>query len=221
MFLVASGGGGIKSSLELSLGSSDLGGVLNGSRGNTSVHRGNQCGGLGDGRGHGQVGGRKDPEAGGIGNILHLLGKAVGINVGVGADGTTIGGPALLLGRVDVGIAVVDIAIEVLGLVLGSRSNGNNSLGSIGGGKAVGGSGAVGVVVGIADVLDDRGGGGVTVARDGGGGDGSGGDGSSVGRADAVSANEAGSAVAVAKTGQAGAGRGSEEKDGELKKINK
>ncbi len=118
-------GGLIESSLELGLGGGNLSGVLDGLGGDASVDwsdwelKGRD---LGHGRGDGEVGGL-DAEAQGIGDVVHTLGDAVGINVAVGASHTTVDVADLLLGRVDVGVAVVDVAEFVLSLELAGGSN--------------------------------------------------------------------------------------------------
>merc|ERR1712203_549881 len=90
---------------EGSLGLGNLGGV-NGSNGQLWVESGSNA--VVDGsHGETRVG---HTEASGIGDILDLLQDSVGIDVGVATVHTTVGVASLSLGRVQVGVAVVQVA---------------------------------------------------------------------------------------------------------------
>ena len=88
-------------------------------------------------------------EAGGIGDILDLLQDSVGIDVGVATVHTTVGVAGLSLGRVEVGVAVVEVAKLILGVELaahvGSDGGGIADRGNWGGdsrGSSIGGMGS-------------------------------------------------------------------------------
>merc|ERR1719275_514783 len=107
---------------ESSLGLSDLGGVNGGNGSNAIVDRG-----------HGETR-VSDTEASSISDILDLLQDSVGIDVGVSTVHATIGVAGLGLGRVQVGVAVVQVAELILGVVLAAH------VGSNGGGIGDGGN---------------------------------------------------------------------------------
>merc|ERR1719193_715544 len=77
-------------------------------------------------------------EAGSIGDILDLLQDSVGINEGVATVHTTVGVASLSLGRVQVGVAVVQVAELILGVELAAHVGSNG--GSIGDGSNWGGN---------------------------------------------------------------------------------
>merc|ERR1719193_2622336 len=78
-------------------------------------------------------------EAGSIGDILDLLQDSVGIDVGVATVHATVGVASLSLGRVQVGVAVVQVAELILGVVLAAH------VGSDGGGIGDGGDWGSGI----------------------------------------------------------------------------
>merc|ERR1719222_1462763 len=125
---------------EGSLGLGNLGGV-NGS--NAVVDRGH---------GETRVG---DTEASSISDILDLLQDSVGIDVRVATVHATVGVAGLSLGRVQVGVAVVQVAELILGVVLaahvGSNGGGIGDGGNWGGdsrGSSIGGGiGEAGIAV--------------------------------------------------------------------------
>merc|ERR1712203_757254 len=149
---------------EGSLGLGNLGGV-NGSNRQLWVESGSNA--VVD-RSHGEtrVG---HTEASGISDILDLLQDSVGIDVGVATVHTTVGVAGLSLGRVQVGVAVVQVAELILGVVLaahvgsngggiGDGSNwGGNSRGSSVGyrGSGIGEAGIAVASVGVASVVGE------------------------------------------------------------------
>ena len=114
-----------------SLGLGNLGGV-NGSNGQLGVESGSNA--VVD-RSHWEtrVG---HTEAGSISDILDLLQDSIGIDVGVATVHTTVGVAGLSLGRVQVGVAVVQVAELILGVELAAHE------GSNGGGIGDGGNGS-------------------------------------------------------------------------------
>ena len=113
-------GGLIEGNLELSLGSGNLGGVLDGGRPNEVILGLDEV----DGGGDGQVGGL-DAESQSVSDVVGGLEDSVGIDVGVASGHASISVADLVLGRVDVGVTVLDVAELVLGLELRcGRSNG-------------------------------------------------------------------------------------------------
>merc|ERR1719402_208867 len=119
--------GSLNSSEMGSTGLSNLRGVLNRGRCDTIKYRGNQglrveggCNSVID-RGNRQSG-VSDTESSGISNIVNMLQLALSINIGVSSGDTTIGVSNLLLGRVNVGIAVVQVSELILGMELASLS---------------------------------------------------------------------------------------------------
>merc|ERR1711918_84432 len=74
-------------------------------------------------------------ESSGIGDVLDLLQNSVGVHVGVTAGHTAVGVASLGLGRVQVGVAVVQVAELVLGVELAAHVGGD------GGGVGDGGHG--------------------------------------------------------------------------------
>merc|ERR1719402_1285521 len=110
--------GSLNSSEVGSTGLSNLRGVLNRGRCDTIKYRGNQglrveggCNSVID-RGNRQSG-VSDTESSGISNIVNMLQLALSINIGVSN---------LLLGRVDVSVAVVQVSELILGMELASLS---------------------------------------------------------------------------------------------------
>merc|ERR1719275_411169 len=141
---------------EGSLGLSDLGGINGGNGSNAIVDRGD---------GETRV---SDTEASSISNILDLLQDSVGIDVGVATVHATVGVAGLSLGRVQVGVAVVQVAELILGVVLaahvGSNGGGIGDRGNWGGdsrGSSIGGMGGIGKAgisvasVGVASVVGE------------------------------------------------------------------
>ena len=80
-------------------------------------------------------------EAHGVGDVVHSLDNAVGVNVAVAAASDTVGGLDLLLGLVGAGEAVVVLTGIVLGVELGA----GRELGDREGGGVVAVVGSVGV----------------------------------------------------------------------------
>jgi len=134
-------GGLIESSLELGLGGSDLGGVLDWEGSDTGVDGGDgEDGGGGDG-GDWQVGGAGHAESQAVGDVVGPLELAVGINPAVGADAAAVGVALLVPGRVQVAVAESQVAelilsVELLGV---GDSGGGHHGGSVG--EEWGGSG--------------------------------------------------------------------------------
>merc|ERR1719264_854146 len=140
-----------------SLGLSDLGGVNRGNGSNAIVDRG-----------HGKTR-VSDTEASSISDILDLLQNSVGIDIRVATVHATVGVAGLSLGRVQVGVAVVQVAELILGVVLaahvgsdgggiGDRGNwgsdgGGSSIGDMGGG--IGEAGISVASVGVAGVVGE------------------------------------------------------------------
>ena len=81
-----------------------------------------------------------DPEAGTISDVLHLLEDTGGVDVRVTSLDSSVGVADLLLGRVQVGVAVVQVAELILGVEL-AASVGRGSVGSRGVGRGGVGSG--------------------------------------------------------------------------------
>merc|ERR1719458_2472330 len=133
---------------EGSLGLGNLGGV-NGS--NAVVDRGH---------GETRVG---DTEASSISDILDLLQDSVGIDVRVATVHATVGVAGLSLGKVQVGVAVVQVAELILGAVLaahvGSNGGGIGDRGNWGSdsrGSSIGGMGGVGEAgISVASVVGE------------------------------------------------------------------
>ncbi len=111
-----------KNLLEFSLGSCNLLGILNWS-GSNKVEDGLwELSRLGNG----QVGG-SNTEAEVVSNVVHSLEETVGIDVAVRSGNTAVGISNLVLGRVDVGVTVVDVSKLISRVELGgSWSNWSN-----------------------------------------------------------------------------------------------
>ena len=92
-------------------------------------------------------------ETGRVGDVLHPLQGAVGVHVGISAGHTAVGVAHLVLGGVQVGVAVVQVAELVLGVELRPGGVGRGvGQGGDGGGLHRGGVGHRGVVCGVASV---------------------------------------------------------------------
>ena len=92
-------------------------------------------------------------EPGRVGDVLHPLQGAVGVHVGISAGHTAVGVAHLVLGGVQVGVAVVQVAELVLGVELRAGGVGRGvGQGGDGGGLHRGGVGHRGVVCGVASV---------------------------------------------------------------------
>merc|ERR550519_1543255 len=118
-----------------SLGFSNLRGVYNWFRSNTSVHWGNKRLWVegwsnkrlwveGGSNGETRV---SNTESCSISNILNLLELSVGVNVRVSTRNSSISISNLLLDRVDVSVAVVQVAKLILGMKLATSSVGSSS----------------------------------------------------------------------------------------------
>ena len=142
--LPLTGLGGLHSSQVSSLGGGDLRSVLHGLGGDSVKHGGNQGLGVeggGDKRLRVEGGGNSvidwsngesgvsHTEAEPISNILYSLKLTIGINVGVSSRHASVSVADLLLDRVEVGVAVVQVAKFVLGVEL--TASGVGSIGSI------------------------------------------------------------------------------------------
>jgi hypothetical protein len=142
---------------ELELGGGNLRGVSNGQGSDSLVDGCDGKVGVLEGGGDGKVGGAGDPEAKVVGDVVHTLVNVVCVDVLVAAGDTGVGVADLLLGRVDVGVAVVHVAELILSLVLAGcdvgdcRGNGDGG-NSDGSGLGQDG-GSVGVVQGGAAVV--------------------------------------------------------------------
>jgi len=126
----------IKSGLELSLGSLDLWGVFDWGWCDSSVDWGLQVenwslqgGNLWCGWGNWQVAGN-DTEAKSISNVVGGLEDTVGINIAIGSSYSTVGIADLVLGRVDVGVAISSVLELILSLELAGHSWGWDSWGN-------------------------------------------------------------------------------------------
>merc|ERR1712088_900327 len=75
-------------------------------------------------RGHGETR-VSHAESSGIGDVLDLLKNSVGVHVGVTAGHTAVGVAGLGLGRVQVGVAVVQVAELILGVELAAHVGGD------------------------------------------------------------------------------------------------
>merc|ERR550519_2431723 len=118
-----------------SLGFSNLRGVYNWFRSNTSVHWGNKRLWVegwsnkrlwveGGSNGETRVG---NTESCSVSNVLNLLELSIGVNIRVSTRNTTISISNLLLDRVDVSVAVVQVAKLILGMELATSSVGSSS----------------------------------------------------------------------------------------------
>jgi hypothetical protein len=142
-------------------GLSHLGGVLDRLGSDPSVNRGDQRLGVEDGGDTGVDGGDRQAgvsstEAKSIGDVSHLLELTISVNIGVGAGHAAVGVAHLLLGAVDVGVAVVQVAELVLGMELAACAVGCRGVG-IGRSSCVRGSSSVGVGRGSSSVGVSRG----------------------------------------------------------------
>merc|ERR1712055_508573 len=118
-----------------SLSLSNLRGVYNWFRSNTGVHRGNKRLWVegwsnkrlwveGGSNGETRV---SNTESCSISNILNLLELSVGVNIRVSTRNSSISISNLLLDRVDVSVAVVQVAELILGMELATSSVGSSS----------------------------------------------------------------------------------------------
>merc|ERR1719471_935017 len=106
----------------LSLGSGNLGSVNRGLRGDSGVHGGNE--GLRVEHGESGV---SHTESGAISNVLDPLELAVGVNIGVSTAHSGVGVADLVLDRVEVAVAVLEVAKLILSLELVAGGVGNHS----------------------------------------------------------------------------------------------
>merc|ERR1719234_976032 len=88
-----------------------------------------------------------DAESGSVSNVLHLLENSSSVDVRVSSLDTSVGVSDLLLGRVQVGVAVVQVAELILGVELAAH------VGSNGGG--IGEAGIAVASVGVAGVVGE------------------------------------------------------------------
>ena len=118
----SSGGGGVESGLELSLGGGNLGGVLHVGEGVDGGDEGGHLGGGGGAGSHGQVGAGNPEAVDGVGDVVDGLEEAVGVHVLVAAGGHTEGVPGLGLGRGTAGVTERELSELILSVELGGRS---------------------------------------------------------------------------------------------------
>ena len=146
--LSVSGLGGGNSGEVSGLGLSDLWGVLDWLWGNSVIDWGNQrfwvegWGNKGlwvEGWGNWETR-VSDTETCAVSDVFYSLELTVGVNIGVSSGDSSVGVADLLLGRVQVGVAVVQVAELILGVEL-AASVGRGSVGSRGVGRGGVGSG--------------------------------------------------------------------------------